>query len=79
MSLQKTYLILICLMQIVFLLIFVWHIELSMVFDDNVYFDDGFRIKEPVKVYHIQLYVLLFFTILNSLNLLLLITKNATN
>ena len=65
------------LIQFMLLLVFIWHIEISTEFIDDVYFTNGFKDAEPIKIYHFQMYCLIIFTFLNAMYILYNLDKVA--
>ena len=74
-NLTKVVLILFCLLNISAVYIFIWHVEITMDFKPGVYLEDGYRTVDPIQAYHNHMYMLLFFTIANTLVILLNVNR----
>ena len=47
-------------------LIFAWHIEIGWEIKDNIIFTNGWYDREVIKIYHLQLYMLIILNFLAS-------------
>lgn len=55
----KLLIIFLCLLTLISPIFLLWNIEISMIFNPEVYFTNGFITRNPIQVYHLWVYTTL--------------------